>query len=405
MCKMKIKYDYDNNNVFVRHYTTVEAKKILFNKSNLNLILQHIDQRLLDKLQNGLRIYINLEIKYQYMDGNADKSQVRIWRYNLSDYFKVLEIGNVFNWKITDNTILNNEPIYPSSLWITNKSHFKCINDKYHLFRVLCKKEIWVDDDSCISINGHGDGGTIIVLCDKLIIENKGAIRANGYNAQKYNENPGSGGSILIFTNDVDPYRKHENDEVNLRIRKLPLNIEDRLFVNGGKGHENGIDGIVRFGFISKHNDDATNPEHDGVCRSYYGFSRYYGNECCQCGGQCHNWRRNINWCICHSYGCCNGCACKCYCLDKVCCLYKEKNLNIKYYKKFSRVDVEIPFKYNWIYDHVDDAHIFKQVIFHPIDIKNVGHGDRNENRCFHCWHFSILSLLILISILILILL
>eukprot|EP01084_Bolivina_argentea_P170316 295136_1 len=129
---MNIIYKYDNNNKIIKHFKTKQARKMLI---DTNLILQYVDQRKMDDFQKGLIIYIDMTIKYQYMSGDGNESQIRFWEYNLHNH-KVIEIAsrfNAFDWRISNDTILTFVPLYVSNLWITNISQVSCVpREKYN---------------------------------------------------------------------------------------------------------------------------------------------------------------------------------------------------------------------------------------------------------------------------------
>eukprot|EP01084_Bolivina_argentea_P000711 1302_1 len=354
MCKMNVKYEYDDNNILFETFGTKEAKQILFNGANY--LLQYIDQKLLDKTQNGVQISISLEIKYQHMS-NGDKCSVRIWRHN-SSYFKVLEIGNNFNWKLTENTTINHEPICVSSLWITNKSNLNCIgSNNTDLFRILCKQKLTINDYSTLSMNQSD--GKICILCVELYLSPNSNI-------------------IVTCDDNIDDKMKEESDPSILIITN---------YYNIKHDDDDRIDGTVLFGFVSKHENIATNPKHDHACK--HACNRYYGNGCCEYACTC-----SYDTCcacsgLCHSYGC-FICECICYPDCIKCKKFKTNRKYIKWYRQWNRLDVEIPVKYNMI----------DEIIKHQFNIKNVGNRIRNPEKCQDWWFIAGWSILCFIMFL-----
>eukprot|EP01084_Bolivina_argentea_P178058 307837_1 len=180
MCKMNIMYEYGDTDKTSKPFGTKQGKQMLI---NMNLILQHIDQRKLRKLKNGVIIHINMEIKYQYMTNNGNKSNMRIWRHKLLDF--KFQLGNTFKWKITHDTTLSCQSMYVSSLWMTNQSTITAVdineihsnNEQFNLF---CENNVIIDEKSAINVEKH-----IMISCNHLTI--KGEIDY--------------GRSVLIVTN------------------------------------------------------------------------------------------------------------------------------------------------------------------------------------------------------------
>eukprot|EP01084_Bolivina_argentea_P170315 295135_1 len=160
---MNIIYKYDNNNKIIKHFKTKQARKMLI---DTNLILQYVDQRKMDDFQKGLIIYIDMTIKYQYMSGDGNESQIRFWEYNLHNH-KVIEIAsrfNAFDWRISNDTILTFVPLYVSNLWITNISHVSCVpRETTHNgeCKIYCKGDILIDSECSISMDGCGVTGAV----------------------------------------------------------------------------------------------------------------------------------------------------------------------------------------------------------------------------------------------------
>eukprot|EP01084_Bolivina_argentea_P142883 250981_1 len=71
MCKMRIVYEYDDDDKITREFGTKQGKPMLINP---NLMLQYIDQRKLcnGNTQKSLVVKINTDIKYQYRFHNGD---------------------------------------------------------------------------------------------------------------------------------------------------------------------------------------------------------------------------------------------------------------------------------------------------------------------------------------------
>eukprot|EP01084_Bolivina_argentea_P139591 245558_1 len=166
MCTMNIVYEYDTDDKVIKQFGTKQAKPMLV---NTNLILQHIDQRRLYKINKGLTISIDMQIKYQYMNNDGDKSGVRIWRFRLQNF--KYKIQKEFNWKISHNTMITCPAIYVSSLWITNEAtvgqhhsdDINISNNKQFIF--VCQENILIDEKCSINILSQG-----AIFCDDLFI-------------------------------------------------------------------------------------------------------------------------------------------------------------------------------------------------------------------------------------------
>eukprot|EP01084_Bolivina_argentea_P142884 250982_1 len=165
MCKMRIVYEYDDDDKITREFGTKQGKPMLINP---NLMLQYIDQRKLcnGNTQKSLIVKINTDIKYQCRFHNGNKSDIRIWRHTLSDF--EVQIESKFNWKINKSTTLAINTINVSSLWITNLC---AINQDPHddtnqefeddEFRCLCQENVRIDKGCSININKK-----MVIFCD-----------------------------------------------------------------------------------------------------------------------------------------------------------------------------------------------------------------------------------------------
>eukprot|EP01084_Bolivina_argentea_P282858 484302_1 len=170
MCKMQIIYKYNNNNEITKEFSSFKSKKMLL---NTNLILQYIDQTKMFNLKNGLTMNINIQIKYQHMNEDGDKSAVRIWRYNSSNY--TISIGD-FNWRINQHTILDCNTLHVSTLWITNHSTLSVAPTNVSgsdttKFRCFCQEDFNIDVQSSIQTKKE-----IVLLCNNLTV--KGTINS-----------------------------------------------------------------------------------------------------------------------------------------------------------------------------------------------------------------------------------
>eukprot|EP01084_Bolivina_argentea_P297560 512657_1 len=166
MCKLAIYYEYDDVDPIMELFEKKPAKQML---ADTNLILQFIDQR---KLEKSKTINIDMQIKYQHMYPDGDKSSVRIWRYELSDF--LLKIGNDFNWKINADLKLSVNTLHVSSLWITNDCCVSCekysvtdrneyfnMKDTFGVLAIICKKKLLIDKKCSISMTECGINGAI----------------------------------------------------------------------------------------------------------------------------------------------------------------------------------------------------------------------------------------------------
>eukprot|EP01084_Bolivina_argentea_P014269 26660_1 len=279
------------------------------------------------------------------MSGDGDKCSIRIWRYN-SSYFKILEIGNNFNWKLTENTAIVHQPICVSSLSITNNSTLNCIgSNNIDLFRILCKQNLTIVNHSTLSMNENDGIRKIYILCDELYVGATSKIQITG------------------------------DDNIDDEIKE---NTDASILIIANHFHQDGrIVGTVLFGFLSKHENMATNPTHDYFCR--HACNRCYDNSCCEYDLYSDDCLGNGCACchiVCHSYGCCIF-----QCICDVCKYnikfkeYKTNSTYVKWYREWNRLDVEIPVKYNMI-----------EIFNHQFDTKNIGNKMRNKQKCFSWW-------------------
>eukprot|EP01084_Bolivina_argentea_P236057 397031_1 len=163
MCKMDIIYEYDTDNTINKHFGTKLAKSML---KDTNLILQYIDQRKLYKMQKDLTITINMQIKYQCAFGDGDKSDVRCWRFDLSNKFS---IPNKFKWRVNRKTILTHSTICVSSLWIRSQLSVEYDPNKIDkTVRFLCEDHLLIDEKSAIELNTDS-----VILCNGLGVKGK----------------------------------------------------------------------------------------------------------------------------------------------------------------------------------------------------------------------------------------
>eukprot|EP01084_Bolivina_argentea_P311345 538911_1 len=157
-CKLQIVYEYNQSTKDDYTFGTKQAKKIL---TNTNLLLQNVDQRKLDLSENELTIHINISVKYQHVFADKEKSNIRIWRYQLENL--QIAIPNEFNWKINQNTTLSNNELYVSSLHVTNQSCLQCTkysnNNNFGELKIICKDNMLIDADCSISMNETGAKG------------------------------------------------------------------------------------------------------------------------------------------------------------------------------------------------------------------------------------------------------
>eukprot|EP01084_Bolivina_argentea_P090344 162829_1 len=171
MCTTNIIYQYGDDKI-TKEFATKQAKPLLI---NTDLILQYIDQRKLYKSENDLTINIEIQIKYQYKSDDNIKSQLRIWKYKLTDL--EFKFGNIFKWKMKQNAIktLTNDTLYISSLYITkDAAEQKYCDDDINenqdfdskTIRWLCQENIFIEQECLIDINAP-----MVICCKNLKID------------------------------------------------------------------------------------------------------------------------------------------------------------------------------------------------------------------------------------------
>lgn len=186
-----------------------------------NLILQYIDQRKLHKLQqqhassvkqwNGLIFWMNINVGYQDSEDRYKSLKV--------------EIGTEFNWKIENSCSFTVNILHASSSWIANNSIISGMNGRQ--FRIICERNILIDENSAISMKSKMFGGSIIIYCDSLTIQDGGEITAVG----EY-----MGGSIDIVTNSTN---------IDMTNFNHALSVDGDNVADGDKG-------LIRFGYFDQ---------------------------------------------------------------------------------------------------------------------------------------------------------
>eukprot|EP01084_Bolivina_argentea_P170323 295143_1 len=180
LCELNVMHQYDKlktNKNIRRKFTAQNAKQIL---KNTNLILQHMDRRMLYKTNKNLVIDMSLNIKYKYDN--------QMWQ--CKSFHFVFQVGNNFKWKIDRNVTFTKNKIFMSSLWITNNSKINCVSKQVNIdsdsdsdvdenkyddnhnidindvvcsnigeFKIICDETIIIDENCSISMNGCGVHG------------------------------------------------------------------------------------------------------------------------------------------------------------------------------------------------------------------------------------------------------